>query len=270
MYGEKIEWIKLVKARTLHNNNNSSSKSRGKKATTLTHLLPQQSNRVDLFAIHKEFIQFQVFCVCVCAFCVERCFPFLKTRCAFESHFYLWNEFPGVNLQAAQIKNGTRKTFNNDIELNGIKRKEWTEQKKTTQASKTKHIIINYTSWCINTVRVLLLPLPAALALTLSSSFLVKLEWCTLLSVTTLADDFKNRNSTCAALCDWALFCPKNMLLMPRLCIFFQFGAFFHCPGWCEFLLHKSEGASARTHFGRNGRLCALEFDGLACNQMWK
>lgn len=71
MYGEKIEWIKLVKARTLHNNNNSSSKSRGKEATTLTHLLPQQSNRVDLFAIHKEFIQFQVFCVCVCILCRE-------------------------------------------------------------------------------------------------------------------------------------------------------------------------------------------------------
>lgn len=36
---------------------------------TLTHLLPQQSNCVDLFAIHKEFIQYQV-CVCVCE-CVE-------------------------------------------------------------------------------------------------------------------------------------------------------------------------------------------------------
>lgn len=63
---------------------------------TLTHLLPQQSNCVDLFAIHKEFIQYQV-----CVYCISMCvsFPFHEIECCFKCCICEMNFFPGVNLQ---------------------------------------------------------------------------------------------------------------------------------------------------------------------------
>lgn len=64
-------------------------------------------------------------------------------------------------------------------------------------------------------------------------SFHRKLEWCTLLSVTTLADDFKIAISTCAAL--HSLICPKEWIYCVDCCrwahaIFFLAPFFLSMP----------------------------------------
>lgn len=102
---KRVEWIKLVKARTfmhlhIHTHIHTHNKpNKQQQKATLTHLLPQRNQILSRFVCHSQGI-YSISSMWFCVY-VSRCFVSISWNWMLQM-LHLWNDFfyySGVNLQ---------------------------------------------------------------------------------------------------------------------------------------------------------------------------
>lgn len=144
---KRVEWIKLVKARTSIQHAFSKQQTSSTKSNTDTFIAT--AIKLRRFVCHSQGIySISSMCLLHLSICVSICvcrFHFMKLNVASNVAFVKWISFPvlicSIRAHTAHThtdrQKGKTASFNSNIRLN---------------IGKMKHIIINYyTSWCINT-----------------------------------------------------------------------------------------------------------------------